>query len=83
MQNTGRQAKAARTYLGMSQAALAREAGVTAKTLAGFEAGTTRPHPATHDSIARALETRGVRFIAPGEISRGAGSGIRLIEPMP
>jgi transcriptional regulator with XRE-family HTH domain len=51
----------------MTQEALAKAAGVSADTIALFEAGHTRPHDSTIAKIQRALEDRGIVFTNGGE----------------
>lgn len=49
--------------LGLHQADLAKNAGVTRSTLATFESGETSPHGPTLDRIQTALEDAGAIFI--------------------
>lgn len=54
---------AARDLLGkMTQEELAKAAGVSADTVALFEAGHTRPHDSTIGKLQTALEQRGIIF---------------------
>lgn len=66
--------RAARVALDISHEDLAREAGVSERTLVRIE----KPQNVSEESIARvqaALEARGVRFLPPLE---GDGPGIRI-----
>jgi transcriptional regulator with XRE-family HTH domain len=57
------QSRAARGLLRWSQDRLAREAGVSTLTVLNFEAGLTKPIPATLEMIKQALERAGVEFV--------------------
>lgn len=70
---TAAQARGARAMLGMHQADLAKDAGVTRSTLATFEAGQTNPHPATLERMRQVLEERGIVFFESDE-----GRGVML-----
>lgn len=66
--------RAARVALDISHEDLAREAGVSERTLVRIE----KPQSVSEDSIARvqaALEARGVQFLSAGE---EGGPGIRI-----
>jgi len=66
--------RAARVALDIPHEDLAREAGVSERTLVRIE----KPQSVSDESIARvqaALEARGVRFLPPQE---GEGPGIRI-----
>lgn len=60
------QVRAARALLGWSRDRLAREAGVSARTLADVESGVRQPQRATMTVIRLVLENAGVEFIAGG-----------------
>lgn len=57
------QSRAARGLLRWSQARLAQEAGVSTLTVRNYEAGATKPIPATLAVIQQALEKAGIEFI--------------------
>lgn len=59
--------RGARAIAGVSQAELARLAGVGQATVAGFEQGRTVPHPHNRDAIKAALERLGVEFAQHGD----------------
>lgn len=68
--------RAARVALDITHEDLAREAGVSERTLVRIE----KPQSVSDESIARvqaALEAKGVRFLAPEE---GNGPGMRIPE---
>lgn len=60
------QSRAARGLLQWSQARLAQEAGVSTLTVRNYEAGATKPIPATLVVIQQALERAGIEFIDDG-----------------
>lgn len=71
------QMRAARSLLGMSQAEVAKAAGVSIPTLKRAEgSGAIRASEAAMASIQAALEAAGVEFIA----ENGGGAGVRLRE---
>ena len=53
----------ARTGLNMSQAELARRAGVAAATIAEFEKGRRTPYERTVRDIQQVLELAGIEFV--------------------
>ncbi len=53
---------AARRAIRMTQIDLARESGVTDRTIAAFETGKTTPHPTTLNALVNVLEKRGIVF---------------------
>jgi transcriptional regulator with XRE-family HTH domain len=57
------QSRAARGLLHWSQARLAKEAGVSTLTVRNYEAGATKPIPATLAVIRQALERAGIEFV--------------------
>ena len=73
---TPAQLRAARALLGWSQEYLARVAGVSKRTIAGYELAQTSPNPDTYVSLIFALENAGVEFLA----ENGSGAGVRLIK---
>lgn len=75
---TAAQCLGARAMLGMTRAELAEAAKVSAATLADFEAGKREPYARTLADIRKALEERGVVFLADGEMVPG-GAGVRLL----
>ncbi len=74
MKIIGKQIAAARGLIGMSQAELAKLAGITPEALNRFEGGQTKkPHRTTVDALRRVLEERNVEFL------NGGSPGVRLI----
>jgi transcriptional regulator with XRE-family HTH domain len=69
----GRQIAAARTWLGISQAELAKASKVATRTIAHFEGGGRIPHERTLEA---AMEKMGVEFL----IEDGVGVGIRIVK---
>ena len=67
---TGPQIRAARAYLGASQAALAKAAGVARQTIQNVEA-TTNPPGRAASAIVAALSDLGVTVLADGLTIRG------------
>lgn len=71
------QCRAARGLLGWSQDDLAKQSGVTKKSIADYERGaTTKPQPRTLRDLRSALEAAGIEFIFPN----GGGAGVRWRE---
>src|ERR687885_75071 len=68
------QCRAARTLIGIDQGALAKEAGVSERTVTDFERGERNPQPATLRALAGALERLGVELIE----ENGGGVGARV-----
>ena len=60
--------------LGLTQAALAKAAGISTTGLHNIERGDADPKISTLDAILRALEAAGVEFIP----ENGGGAGVRL-----
>ncbi len=60
--------------LGLTQAALAKAAGISTTGLNNIERGDADPKASTLDAIQRALESAGVEFIP----ENGGGPGVRL-----
>jgi DNA-binding transcriptional regulator YiaG len=60
------QCRAARGWLSLSQDELATLAGVSLSTIRDFETGRRKPITNNLDAMKRALETRGIRFLASG-----------------
>ena len=71
------QSRAARALLDWTRAELAEKSGVSAATLADFEAGKRKPYDRTLDDVRSALEAAGVIFLDDGSITVG-GPGVRL-----
>lgn len=71
---TPEQCRAARAILGISQDKLSEETGVAKRTIAGFEAGKSKPYARTISALQATMETRGVEFIP----ENGGGAGVRL-----
>jgi transcriptional regulator with XRE-family HTH domain len=73
------QSRAARALIDWTRAQLAEASGVSAATLADFEAGKRTPYDRTLADVRSALEAAGVEFIA----ENGGGAGVRLRKPGP
>jgi DNA-binding XRE family transcriptional regulator len=69
------QCRAARALLAMNQTTLATKAGISLRTVIGFEAGGRRSNAATQQALRQALEGEGIIFID------GDGPGARLKGP--
>jgi predicted transcriptional regulator len=77
---TGEQIRAARAMLGWSVSELARQAGVSWRTVQRAEAAgasVPRMHIATIEKLQRALEDGGIEFLQASQRSNGGGVGIR------
>ncbi|EHK76852.1 XRE family transcriptional regulator [Sinorhizobium meliloti CCNWSX0020] len=74
---TPEQIRGARAMLGMTQAELAKAAGISTTGLNNIERGSADPKASTLRSIQAALESSGVVFQADGEMASG-GPGVRL-----
>ena len=74
---SGRIIAAARALTGISQADLAKAAGVPVEVLATMEksGNAPLPHAGSIDAIARALESFGAIFVPEGD---GFGAGVRF-----
>jgi transcriptional regulator with XRE-family HTH domain len=64
---TAAQCRAARGFLGWSQADLGQRAKAAAKTIIDFERGARSPHPRTLEALAKALEEEGIVFLGETE----------------
>ena len=71
---TPNQIRGARAMLGMTQADLAKAAGLSNTGLNNIERGTADPKVSTLQAIQSALEAAGVEFIP----ENGGGAGVRL-----
>jgi DNA-binding transcriptional regulator YiaG len=71
---TPAQCRAARGLLDWNQDELARAAGVSVVTVRNFERGKSIPQRASLEVMRRAIEERGVIFVA----ENGEGAGVRL-----
>jgi len=60
------QSRAARGLLNWSQSDLVEHSGVSKKTIADFERGTTRPYGRTLEAMIAAFEAAGIEFINRG-----------------
>lgn len=60
------QCRAARGLLNWSQLDLVQESGISKKTIADFERGTTKPYGRTLGAIIAAFEAAGIEFIPRG-----------------
>ena len=74
---TADQCRAARILADLSAADLASAAGVGIATSKRFESG-QQVQAGTGSAVEAALAAAGITFIAPGEVSRGGGEGVRL-----
>jgi transcriptional regulator with XRE-family HTH domain len=76
---TGQQIRAARAMLRWSAAHLARQAGVSWRTIQRAEAaeGVPRMHIDTLEKIKAAFEAAGIEFLQASQRSNGGGPGIR------
>jgi transcriptional regulator with XRE-family HTH domain len=72
----GMQIAAARGWLGISQAKLAKRTKIALRTIKHFEAGERMPYERTVDALTAYLEKRGVEFLMKG----GIGIGIRVVK---
>jgi DNA-binding transcriptional regulator YiaG len=72
----GMQIAAARGWLGLSQAKLAKRTRVGLRTIKHFEAGERLPYGRTIDALVSYLQKRGVEFLMQGEV----GVGIKVVE---
>jgi transcriptional regulator with XRE-family HTH domain len=75
----GMQIAAARGWLGLSQAKLARRTKVGLRTIKHFEAGERIPYGRTIDALVAYLQKRGVEFLMQGNIGIGI-KVVRIIE---
>jgi transcriptional regulator with XRE-family HTH domain len=71
------QIRAARAMLGLTQAELAKAAGLSTTGLNNIERGTADPKASTLRAIQTALEMAGIIFQSDGEMVTG-GRGLRL-----
>ncbi|OCJ02454.1 transcriptional regulator [Rhizobium sp. AC27/96] len=71
------QIRAARAMLGLTQADLAKAAGISTTGLNNIERGTADPKASTLRAIQAALETAGIIFQSDGEMVPG-GRGLRI-----
>ncbi|MBL8544101.1 MAG: helix-turn-helix transcriptional regulator [Hyphomonadaceae bacterium] len=67
----------ARVAVGWSAAELAHASGVGEATIRRFETGRGEIFPHTRERVQRALEKKGVIFLASGE-NKDGGPGVRL-----
>ena len=65
---TAAQCRAARGFLGWSQAELGQRAKAAAKTIIDFERGARTPHPRTLEALAKAFEDEGILLLGQTEI---------------
>jgi transcriptional regulator with XRE-family HTH domain len=72
----GMQIAAARGWLGLSQATLAKKTKVGLRTIKHFEAGERMPYERTIDALVAYLQKRGVEFLMQGDI----GVGIKVVK---
>ena len=74
---TAQQSKAARAFLGWTQAELARSTRCAQSTVAAFESGVSALQPRIMEDLVDALESAGVVFIDPVEGVHGPAVGLR------
>lgn len=74
---TGLQVRMARVAVGWSAAELADASGIGEATIRRFETGRGEIFPHTLERMQRALEKKGVIFLASGE-NKDGGPGVRL-----
>lgn len=81
---TGQQIKAARMLLGLEQRALADLAGLSVPTIQRMESrkGVVGGAVESLTKVVDAIEAAGVELVPEGSDSRGAGRGVRLLEPV-
>lgn len=72
MKISGKQVKAARDLLGITQGELGQATGLALNTISNFEAGRADPYQVSLDKIVAELERRGIEF------TNGTGIGVRL-----
>jgi transcriptional regulator with XRE-family HTH domain len=60
---TPEQSRAARAWLGWSQAELAKRASVSLRTVQGFEKGEKAPNPPNVAAMRLAIESAGIRLV--------------------
>jgi predicted transcriptional regulator len=60
---TGKQIRAARALLGMSQVELGRAAGLSETGVVGIETGRVDPKASTLGNLIRVLEGKGIEFL--------------------
>lgn len=78
---TAAQIRAARAWLGWTQAQLADASGVDIQTLKFIEQGRTKdPRSSSLDKIEAAFEGAGLEFLDPGKPLPPGGAGVRLKE---
>lgn len=66
---TGKQVRAARAVLGLTQHQLAEKVGIGINTLLAFEKGKRPPYDSTVEKIRSTLEGLGIRFLATGGVT--------------
>jgi transcriptional regulator with XRE-family HTH domain len=71
------QCRAARAWIGWTQADLARRAGVARKTVADFERGNRSLHYGSQETIKAALESAGAEFLGADDVG---DEGVRFRE---
>lgn len=72
MKISGKQVRAARDLLGITQGELGKATGLALNTISNFEAGKADPYQASLEKIVEELERRGIEF------TNGTGIGVRL-----
>lgn len=78
---TKRDTKAARAYLDWTAGDLAAAAGVSIDTIRSFESGRTKTLSAGNQAaVTDALETAGIRFLEPSDVSEGVGVSLLSVK---
>ncbi|WP_313899268.1 helix-turn-helix transcriptional regulator [Methylobacterium sp. J-078] len=73
---TREQCRAGRAMLDWSRGDLARESGLSERTITDFERGAREPHDNNKRAMSSAMEAAGLEFIP----ANGGGAGIRFRE---
>ena len=77
MSITAQQSRAARAFLGWSQAQLAAKLKCASSTIAAFELGVSSPQPRLMEALIATLESAGIVFIEPREGEHGLAVGLK------
>lgn len=75
---TAGQIRAARALLNLKQGDVAKGSGLSLTSYSYIESGRSDPRRSTLEAVQAFFESRGVRFLAEGQISPGGGPGVRL-----
>lgn len=82
---TGSQLRAARALLNLDRSSLAELAGLSLPTIQRMESaeGIVGGNVESLMKVIDALKSAGIELIGDGEVSRGGGRGVRLVQPKP